>query len=222
MTKRQPSLPMPVAVLLSGTGRTLDNLLARIESDRLPIRIARVISSHAGVRGLQIAADAGIDHRVVAPGDYRSVEEYSHAIFESCREVAARLVVMAGFIRFVRIPSDFDCRVVNIHPSLIPAFCGKGFYGSRVHQAVLEYGVKLTGCTVHFVDNQYDHGPIIMQQAVPVLDGDTADRLAARVFEAECQLYPAAIAAIATNRVHVEDRWVRIDPVPNAAPEETS
>ena len=119
---------------------------------------------------------------------------------------------MGGFLWRITIPDDFANRVTNIHPGLVPAFCGKGYYGHRVHEAVLEYGAKLSGCTVHFADNQYDHGPVILQKAVPVLDDDTPDTLAARVFEAECEAYPEALQLIADGRVRVEDRRVRILP----------
>jgi folate-dependent phosphoribosylglycinamide formyltransferase PurN len=110
----------------------------------------------------------------------------------------------------VRIPDDFRHRVLNIHPALIPAFCGKGFYGHRVHEAVLEYGAKVSGCTVHFADTQYDHGPIVLQRAVPVLDDDTPDTLAARIFEQECEAYPEAIRLFAEGRLKIEGRKVRI------------
>jgi len=102
--------------------------------------------------------------------------------------------------------------VTNNHPSLIPAFCGQGFYGHHVHEAVLAYGVKLSGCTVHFADNQYDHGPVILQRAVPVLDDDTPDTLAARVFEAECEAYPEALRLIASGRLRLDGRRVRCMP----------
>ncbi len=117
---------------------------------------------------------------------------------------------MAGFLKFVQVPSDFDHRVTNIHPALIPAFCGAGFYGQRVHEAVLESGAKISGCTVHFVDNQYDHGPIILQRNVPVLDDDTPQALAARVFAAECEAYPEALRLIGLGKVRVEAGHVRI------------
>jgi phosphoribosylglycinamide formyltransferase-1 len=111
-------------------------------------------------------------------------------------------------LTFVPIPSDFENRVLNIHPALIPAFCGRGFYGHHVHEAVLLYGAKVSGCTVHFVDNQYDHGPILLQRVVPVLDHDTPDTLAARVFEAECQAYPEALRLLGSGKVRVEGRRV--------------
>jgi len=119
---------------------------------------------------------------------------------------------MGGFLKRLTIPEDFLNRVTNIHPALLPAFGGEGFYGRRVHEAVLEYGVKITGCTVHFADNQYDHGPIILQKAVPVLDDDTPETLAARVFQAECEAYPEALQLIAEGRLRVEGRRVRILP----------
>ena len=108
------------------------------------------------------------------------------------------------------IQPDFVNRVTNIHPALIPAFCGHGFYGQRVHESALAYGVKVSGCTVHFVDNQYDHGPIIMQRVVPVLDDDTPHDLAARVFEAECEAYPQVLQWIAEGRVSIQGRTVRV------------
>jgi phosphoribosylglycinamide formyltransferase-1 len=119
------------------------------------------------------------------------------------------LVVMAGFLKHVPIPADFENRVINIHPSLIPAFCGHGMYGLKVHQAALDYGAKVSGCTVHFVDNQYDHGPIIGQWPVPVADDDTAETLQARVFAAECAAYPAVLAALAQGQISVRERKVR-------------
>jgi phosphoribosylglycinamide formyltransferase-1 len=117
---------------------------------------------------------------------------------------------MGGYLEHLLIPQDFRNRVVNIHPALIPAFCGKGFYGRAVHQAALAYGVKVSGCTVHFVDNEYDHGPIIAQKACPVFDIDTAESLQRRVAELECQLYPQVISAIARGQVSVDGRHVTV------------
>ena len=108
------------------------------------------------------------------------------------REVEADLVVLAGYLCLLRVPPDFENRVMNIHPALIPSFCGKGLYGMKVHEAVLARGSKLSGCTVHFADNLYDHGPIIVQKTVPVLEDDTPQTLAARVYQAECQAFPEA------------------------------
>ena len=118
--------------------------------------------------------------------------------------------VCGGFLKLLKIPPDFEHRVVNIHPSLIPAFCGHGYYGQHVHQAVVDLGVKISGCTVHFVDNQYDHGPIILQRTVPVLDDDTADTLAKRVFAVERHAYPEALNLYAAGRLKVVERPVSI------------
>ena len=116
--------------------------------------------------------------------------------------------LLAGYLQLLRIPEDFTHRVVNIHPSLLPAFGGKGMYGHFVHEAVLTFGAKVSGCTVHFADNEFDHGPIISQTAVPVLPGDDADTLGARVFAAECAAYPAALAALAAGHISVSGRLV--------------
>ena len=139
-----------------------------------------------------------------------SLEEFSGRIFEHCRRVRAELVCLAGFLQLVQVPDDFRGRVMNIHPALIPAFCGKGFYGHHVHEAVLAYGAKVSGCTVHFVDNEYDHGPIILQRAVDVLDDDTSESLAARVFVEECEAYPEAIRLFAEEKLRIDGRRVRI------------
>lgn len=201
-----------IAVLISGGGTTLRNLIEKIDAGRLPVEIALVVSSTPTARGLQFAHDASIPSAVIERKSFDSQDAFSRNIFDRCRNAKTDLVVMAGFLKRITIPDDFTNRVVNIHPALIPAFCGEGFYGHHVHEAVLEYGAKLSGCTVHFADNQYDNGPVIVQQAVPVLDGDTSDSLAARVFEAECEAYPEALRLIATGRVTVEDRRVRIKP----------
>ncbi|MGA2034601.1 MAG: phosphoribosylglycinamide formyltransferase [Thermoguttaceae bacterium] len=213
MTTATSHLPFRIVVLISGGGTTLRNLIEKIAAGRLCADIAMVITNSAEARGLQYAQAAGIATSVVPPSGFASQEEFSQAIFARCREVRADLVVMGGFLKRVTIPDDFANRVTNIHPALIPAFCGPGFYGHHVHAAVLEYGAKLSGCTVHFADNQYDHGPVILQKAVPVLDDDTPDTLAARVFAAECEAYPEALQLIAEGRVKVEGRRVRILPV---------
>ena len=137
--------------------------------------------------------------------EFASPGEWSDAAFAVCREADADLVVLAGFLSLVVVPDDFTLRVLNIHPSLIPAFCGKGFYGHRVHEAAIERGVRVSGCTVHLVDNQYDHGPIILQRTVPVASGDSPDELAARVFEAECEAYPEAIRLLAGGSLKLVD-----------------
>ena len=196
-----PTPPMPVkqlrlAVLLSGSGRTLDNLLAWIAAGRLAARVEMVVSSRADVRGVAIALRAGIQVHIL-PSAEKSLAAWSGEIFAACREARPDLVVMAGFLHLLEIPVDFAGRVINIHPSLLPAFGGQGFHGSRVHRAVLDRGCTVSGCTVHLVDNEYDHGRILVQKTVPVLRDDTADSLAARVFAAECTALPEAIQRIA-------------------------
>ena len=201
---------MRLAVLLSGSGTTLQNLLDRIADDRLDARVVHVVASRADAFGLERARRADIPAVAVERKKCASVEEFSAKIFNVCRQAQAELVCLAGFLQLVRIPEDFAGRVMNIHPALIPAFCGKGFYGHHVHEAVLNYGAKVSGCTVHFADNQYDHGPIILQRPVLVLDDDTPDTLASRIFEQECEAYPAAIRLFAEGRLRVEGRRVAI------------
>ena len=200
--------PFPIAVLISGGGTTLRNLLDRIQAGALDVQVRLVISSSAKAGGLQFATDANIPSLVAQRKAYDTPEAYSAAIFDPCREAGIQLVVMGGFLKHVLIPDDFENRVINIHPGLIPAFCGQGYYGHHVHQAVLDYGAKISGCTVHYADNQYDHGPIILQRTVPVLDNDTSKTLAARVFEQECEAFPEAIQQIAEGRVQVVGRRV--------------
>ncbi len=199
-----------LAVLLSGSGTTLQNLLDRIQAGTLPAEVVAVISSVPGVFGLERAKNAGIPTTVITRKGAGSLEAFSQAIFDACRSSQADLVCMAGFLQLIQVPDDFLGKVFNIHPALIPAFCGKGYYGHHVHEAVLAYGAKISGCTVHFADNQYDHGPIISQRAVPVLDDDTAETLAKRVFEAECEAYPEAIRWFAEGRLQLEGRRVRL------------
>ncbi len=178
----KPIHPLPIAVLISGGGTTLRNLIERIQNGQLHVDIRIVISSNPAAAGLEFAHAADISTFVVQRGDHDSPEAFSDAVFRPCREAGVGLVIMGGFLKHILIPADFFGRVMNIHPSLIPAFCGQGFYGQRVHQAVLEYGARVSGCTVHFVDDEYDHGPIILQHTVPVLDDDSPKSLAARVF----------------------------------------
>jgi formyltetrahydrofolate-dependent phosphoribosylglycinamide formyltransferase len=201
--------PIRLAVLLSGGGTTLQNFLDRIADGRLQAQMAVVISNREEAFGLVRAETAGIPTFNAERKQFSSREEFSKAIFDRCREANADLVCMAGFLQLLYIPPDFIGKVMNIHPALIPAFCGKGFYGYRVHEAALDCGVKVSGCTVHFADNVYDHGPIILQKTVPVLDDDTPESLAARVFEQECEAYPEAVRLYAEGRLKNEGRRVR-------------
>ena len=188
--------PIPTAVFLSGGGRTLENLLRHQREHHLGIDIRLVVSSSSKVRGVEIARAAGIRTEVVLKSQFASDELYREAMFGPCRDVAARLVVMAGFLKHVLIPDDFSRRVINIHPSLIPAFAGEGMYGHHVHEAAIARGVQFSGCTVHYVDNDYDNGPIILQRICEVPAGCSPDKLAARVFELECEALPTAIVSV--------------------------
>lgn len=202
--------PIRLAVLLSGSGTTLQNLLDRIADGRLRAEVALVVSSNASAYGMTRARQAGITTEAVERKRCATREEFSTRIFHFCRQAKIDLVCLGGFLQLLPIPADFTGRVMNVHPSLIPAFCGKGYFGHHVHEAVLAYGAKVSGCTVHFADNQYDEGPIIVQRPVPVLEGDTADTLATRVFAEECEAYPEAIHLFAEGRLHVEGRRVQV------------
>ena len=203
--------PIRIAALLSAGGTTLQNLLDRIADGRLRAEVVLVVSNHADAFGLERAHRAGIATAVVNRKDAGSRAEFSFRIFDACRAANAELVCLAGFLQLIEVPDDFLGRVMNIHPSLIPAFCGQGYYGHHVHDAVLAYGAKISGCPVHFADNQYDHGPIIVQRTVPVRDDDTVETLAARNFEQECEAYPEAIRLFAEGRLKIDGRRVRVD-----------
>jgi phosphoribosylglycinamide formyltransferase-1 len=207
---RAPVKPLKLAVLISGGGRTLKNFIDLAAEGDLPADIRLVISSSVKAGGLKFAEDARIPTAVFSRRNFESVNDYGNAIFDACRDADVDYVAMAGFMKLAPVPADLENRVINIHPALIPAFCGHGMYGHHVHQAVLDYGAKITGCTVHFVDNEYDRGPIIWQQPVPVFDDDDADSLAARVFQAEKEAYPHVLKLLAAGKIRIEGRRVSI------------
>jgi len=194
---------------ISGGGRTLLNIREQIRLGRLNAKIECVISSRGDVKGVQRSRDAGlktilIDRKTCLPDAFQ--DELTRAVTAA----QVDLVCMAGFLSLWRIPNDCHGKVINIHPALLPDFGGPGMYGHRVHEAVLASGRAESGCTIHFCDNEYDHGPIILQKKVPVLPSDTPDTLAARVFEQECIAYPEAIQLFADNRVRLEGNLVTI------------
>jgi len=189
--------PLQVAVFLSGGGRTLKNLIFHRDHHQLPINIRLVISSSAKVAGVEVGRQAGIETIVVRQFDHADPESYCQAMYGPCRDAGVQWVVMAGFLKHVLVPDDFASRVINIHPSLIPAFSGHGMYGDNVHRAAIARGVQFSGCTVHLVDNEYDHGPILLQRVCEVRPGMTPDELAAAVFELECEALPTAIRQLA-------------------------
>jgi formyltetrahydrofolate-dependent phosphoribosylglycinamide formyltransferase len=202
--------PLRLGVLLSGSGTTLQNLIDHIEAGKLSASIVVVISSHPGAYGLVRAKRHGLEAICVPRNAYRDDQAYADELNRTLDRYGPELIALAGFLRVFRYASHYRGRVINIHPSLIPAFCGKGFYGLRVHQAALAYGVKVSGCTVHFADEEYDHGPIILQRVVPVLDHDTPETLAVRVAVAERKAYPEVIQLFAEGRLQVRGRWVNI------------
>jgi formyltetrahydrofolate-dependent phosphoribosylglycinamide formyltransferase len=187
--------PANLAVLLSGTGRSRENLLQVIKAGDLDGRISVVVSSVPGVRGLDVAHNAGIPHLALRRRDFPTDEAYSTALFTELKPYAPDLVILAGFLRKLVVPDAYAGRILNIHPALLPesGAAGRGFYGERVHAAVLASGATESGATVHIVDNEYDHGPVILKTRVPIYPDDTPATLAARVFAAECELYPEAI-----------------------------
>lgn len=216
MIPRQPPIvppapPIRLAVCVSGGGTTLQNLVNRIASGALFAEVVQVIASKSRLGAITRAEAVGLPV-AVEPRSGRSVVEHSSAIFDRVRASRADLVILGGFLSLLKIPPDYAGRVINVHPSLIPSFSGVGFYGLKVHQAAIEAGVKLSGCTVHFVDDTYDTGPIIFQIPVPVLVIDSAPTLAARVFEAESEALPEAIALYAAGKLRIEGRRVAILP----------
>ena len=210
-------MPVKCAVLLSGGGTTLQNILDRIDRGELDAVVSCVISSRSDAYGLERARKHGAPTAVFVRKQYADTAAFSEAVWTEIRKHSVDLVVFAGFMCLLDFPSDFGDRIMNVHPALIPAFCGKGMYGHHVHEAVLAYGAKVTGVTVHFADAQYDHGPIILQESVPVLEDDTPDSLAERVMAKERELYPRAIQLFAEGRLRVEGRLVRILPGHGAA-----
>jgi phosphoribosylglycinamide formyltransferase-1 len=192
-----PIRPPRLAVLLSGGGRTLANLIAKIDEGALSAQLVAVVSSNPAAGGLAIAEQAGISAIVLRRADFPDDAAYSEAIYAAIQPFQPDLIICAGFLKRLVVPAEWEGRILNIHPCLLPESnaAGLGFYGDRVHQAVIASGATVSGATVHIVDNEYDHGPVVLRQTVPVLPGDSAETLAARVFAAECELYPRAIIA---------------------------
>ncbi|MBU0639571.1 MAG: phosphoribosylglycinamide formyltransferase [Planctomycetes bacterium] len=198
--------PLRLAVLISGGGTTLANLIDRIADGRLTgAEIRLVISSRSAVRGVDIGRAAGLAVEIIRKQDFADEAAFSHAISAALDRAQVDLVVMAGFLCLWRLPARYEGRVLNIHPGLLPNFCGQGMYGHHVHEAVLAAGERQSGCTVHVADNQYDHGPALARQVVPVLRDDTPASLAERVQAAERELYPAVIQQIADHGL----AWLR-------------
>lgn len=196
-----PAAPVPrvlhAVVLVSGGGTTLQNLIDRAGAGEIPLSIDAVVSSKKDAHALERARARGIDAYPCDRGEFANDAEFSAAITRFLDLYQPDLVVMAGFMHLYIIPERYAGRVVNIHPALLPKFGGKGFYDLKVHRAVLAAGEKETGCTVHFCDNQYDHGPILLQKIIPVEAGDTPESLREKVQALEREAYPEAIRMIA-------------------------
>ncbi|MFO0981720.1 MAG: phosphoribosylglycinamide formyltransferase [Planctomycetota bacterium] len=210
MRKRDRSLRL--VVLISGTGRTLENLFVQSERHELDVVIPLVIASKASAAGLRHARERGVPTAVVTRSAFLDAASFSAALADHILEAKPDLVLLAGFVHLFLIPHALAGKVMNIHPALLPSFGGPGLYGMRVHEAVHRAGVKITGCTVHFADDHYDHGPIIVQRAVAIDDQDTPDTIAHKVFEQELLAYPEAVRLFAQDRLRIEGGRVRVLP----------
>ena len=202
--------PLRVGVLLSGEGTSLENLFLRIESGEVSAQVAVVIASKEGAGGLARAERRGVPTVTVPRKKYRDVDEFNDRIHLELQKHGVELVACLGFLSPFQLRGKYEGKALNVHPALIPAFSGQGMYGRRVYEAVFEKGVRVTGATVHFMDEEYDHGPILLQRAVPVEEDDTIESLSARVQEAERELVPEAIRLVAEGRVTIEGGRVRI------------
>lgn len=208
--KKPKGKKLRLAVMLSGGGTTMVNLQKHIEAGKLNAEIVLVISSRSQVKGVKRARNIGLEPVIIRKKDYPDVEMFSRRIEEELDKANVDLVVQAGWLCLWYIPAQYENKVMNIHPALLPAFGGQGMWGHHVHEAVLKAGCKVSGCTVHFATNEYDAGPIIVQRACEVEDDDDVDTLAARVFEQECIAYPEAIQLFSEGQLIVESGTVRI------------
>ena len=201
-----------IAFLLSGRGTTLANLLAKVDSGEVPAEVVRVISSRSEAGGLKIAAKAHIPSKVIRTKDFADCEAFSAAVTREMDDAGTDYAIFGGYLCYYIVPKAYRNRIINVHPALLPAFGGQGMWGEHVHTAVLESGVKVTGCTIHFVDDTYDHGPIILQKVVRVFPGDDVAKLAARVQRVERRALPEVLTWIAEERVRVQGRIVTVEP----------
>jgi phosphoribosylglycinamide formyltransferase-1 len=201
-----------LAIFASGRGTNFQAILDAIAARRLQAQVVLYVSNRPDAGALQIARSARIPAAVIEERQFVEAADYERTLLEHMAKHEVNFIALAGFMR--KIPAgvvrQFRHRIVNIHPALLPSFGGKGMYGHRVHAAVLEYGCKVTGVTVHLVDEEYDTGPPILQRCVPVLDDDTPESLAVRVLEVEHQLYPEALQLFAEDRVRIYGRRVHI------------
>jgi phosphoribosylglycinamide formyltransferase-1 len=203
-----------LGVLVSGRGSNLQAILNHCAEGRIAAEVAVVISNVPDAYALERARKAGVPAFALEPCNYPNREAHDRAIVETLRAHGTELILLAGYLRILTAPffEAFAGRIINIHPSLVPAFCGKNMHGLRVHQAAIEFGAKISGLTIHFVEPDVDTGPILLQHAVPVLEEDTPESLAERILAFEHEKYSEAVQLIAEKRAVVEGRRVRILP----------
>jgi len=201
-----------VAVFASGRGSNFRAILDNIDRGEIKARISIIISNRSDAGIFNIAQDRNIPYRHINPSDYTTEKDYCSEVLSLLDECSVGLIVLAGYLK--KIPSEiitqYRNRIMNIHPALLPAFGGQGMYGMKVHQAVVEYGAKVTGVTVHFVDEEYDHGPIILQEPIGVDDDDTPELLAEKVLSVEHRVYSRAIKLFAEDRLSIDGRRVYV------------
>jgi len=202
---------MKLAVFVSGRGTNLLNIINKINDGFLRSEIALVISNH-DCEAIESSMRAGIQSVIVDPKDFPGEVEFGNSLLRTLNEARVDLIVLAGYLKKIpdAVVSKFKNKILNIHPALLPSFGGKGMYGMKVHQAVIDYGCKVSGATVHLVDAEYDRGPVVLQRCVPVDSGDTPEDLAAKIHQLEYQLLPEAIELFENNKVKVEGRKVQI------------
>ena len=206
MSAKESRGSLRIGVLLSGEGTSLENLFERIDAGEIPVTVAVVISSKENVGGLHRAERRGIPAVAISRKRHRDLREFNDLIHAELERHGVEFVALLGFLSVFELRGKFEGRAINVHPALIPAFSGEGFYGRKVYDAVFAKGVKVTGATVHFADEEYDHGPIILQEAVPVLEDDTVETLSARVQAAERRLVPEAIRLFAEGRLEIDSQ----------------
>lgn len=204
-----------IGVLISGSGTNLQAIIDNIDSGNINGKITVVISNRKDAYGLKRAENNGIDAVCINRRDFENEDLYNNEIIRILKDKNVELVVLAGYLRILneKFVNEYKNRIINIHPSLIPSFCGKGFYGEKVHEAVLEYGVRVTGATVHFVDCGTDTGPIILQEVVKVDEDDTVDTLKKKVLKVEHKILPDAVKLFSEGRLKIVGRKVIIDTI---------
>jgi len=203
-------MPMRCTVFASGGGSNFQALLDRRASGDLHVDFALMVGNNSAAKAFDRARENGVPALHIAPSHFADEAAYAKRLGDALREAGTELIALAGYMKKLpsSIVSEYRNRIINVHPALLPAFGGRGMYGMNVHRAVLEYGAKISGVTVHFVDEEYDHGPVIIQEPVPVLDSDDEHTLAARVLEAEHNNFWRAVEAVASGKIRVDGRRV--------------